>query len=71
MKLIAGRRMIESDQVRGLTEAFDRDEKTHMSENPADEINNDPSTKQFPHFVSTFERLNVETLINECDLPII
>ena len=38
--LIAWRRMMKRNQVRGLTEAVDWDEKTHVGEYPADKSGN-------------------------------
>jgi hypothetical protein len=71
VNLIAGRRMLKRNQVRRLAEAFNWDEETHMGEYPADDVNNDWGSKKFSHLVSTFKRLNVETLINKLDLAII
>ena len=59
VKLMAGRRMLKRNQVRGLAEAFDGEDKAHVGENPADEINDELSTKQFSHLISTFKRLDV------------
>ena len=42
VKLVARGRMTESNQVRGLTEACDRDEEIHVDENPANEGREDP-----------------------------
>lgn len=52
VKLMAGRRMLKRNQVRGLAEAFDGEGEAHVGENPADEINDELSTKQFSHLVS-------------------
>ncbi len=39
VKLIAGRRMLKRDQVRGLAQTRDWDEETHMGEDPSDQTN--------------------------------
>jgi len=45
--LIAWGRMMKRKQVRGLTEAVDWDEKTHIGENPADEAGNKSKVEKF------------------------
>ncbi len=47
MDLIAWRRMVKRKQVRGLTEAIDWDEETHISKNPADKSGNKSKAKNF------------------------
>jgi hypothetical protein len=49
--LIAWRRVMKRKQVRGLTEAINWDEKTHVGENPADKSGNKSKAKNFTHFV--------------------
>lgn len=45
---------MESDQVRGLAEAFDRDDKAHVSEEPANKKDNETEVKNFTNHVSLF-----------------
>ena len=52
MKLIAWRRMMKRNQARGLTEAGDWDEKTHVGKNPADKTRNKSKPKKFPQCIT-------------------
>jgi hypothetical protein len=48
MNLIAGRRMMEGDQVRGFAEALDRDGKAHVDEYPTDDRRKNPKDSLNP-----------------------
>ena len=54
MNLIAGRRMLKRNQARGIAEAFDRDGKTHVGEDPADKEGNKSKAKKFVYHVLRF-----------------
>jgi len=56
MNLIAGRRMLKRNQVRGLTEALDWDGETHMGENPTDEEGKKAEAEKFTYHVSLVKR---------------
>ncbi len=38
MKLVAGRRMLKRNQVRGFTQTRNWDEKTHVGKYPTDDV---------------------------------
>jgi hypothetical protein len=52
VKFIAWRRMMKRNQARGLTEAGDWDEKTHVGKNPADKTRNKSKPKKFPQCIT-------------------
>lgn len=54
VKFIAGRWMMERDQVRCLAQAFDGDGETHIGEYPADEEGGKAKMERFTDHTSLF-----------------